>query len=251
MEKVPAWSTGDSQIDSLFSSDGGLVPSLILVSGDGGTGKSTLLRQLSDKLQKTGAAAIYFSSEENLYNIKQAAARLNLNFIVDEAKSVAEIIAKCTEYRKAHPGQRLFVTVDSLQSFSHGTPKRQMEDLSLLYDWKQDATVFVVSQVNKKGISTGTNGIGHKVDAHLMLQQDKLKRSPTYGSFFVHMVKNRDGQANVSREYEIGADGFKFVPENKLKAKLAKLNDLMGGTDRVVRKANQGIRIAKFLKNFF
>ncbi len=251
VEKVPAWSTGDPEIDLLFTSDGGLVPSLILVSGEPGSGKSSLVRQLADKLQKTGAMAVVFSNEENMYNLKEAAQRMKLNFMVEEASSISGIIAKCNELRKANPGKRFFVMIDSLQSFSSGSSKKQMEDMELLYVWRKDATIFLVSQVGKKGVSLGVNGISHKVDSHLHLKQDKLKRSPTYGEFIVEMQKNRVGPANVQKLYTIGELGFKLSPPNPLKAKLAAINAALGGTDKAVRKVNQGIRIAKFFGKFF
>ncbi|MCX6030566.1 MAG: DNA repair protein RadA [Chloroflexi bacterium] len=189
---------------------GGIVPgSVVLISGDPGIGKSTLLLQLCASLAEGGGPVLYVSGEESASQIKLRAERLGIvtPHILVLAETHLESIASHIE--KTQP--RL-VVVDSVQSiYSDAIPSgagsvTQVRDCSaaLLRQAKaQTFPLFLVGHVTKEGAIAGPRVLEHMVDTVLYLEGER------FHSFrLLRATKNRFGSANEVGVFEMAERGM-------------------------------------------
>lgn len=248
-----SWPTGDTQLDQLFAGNGIKLGSLVLVTGPGGQGKSTFCEQLADKLAANPkASVVYNGREEAAEQMKLAIERLGLKngFYLTTHDTVDAILADCDKLRTEKPGQQLFLFVDSLQALSAHTQAAQVSVLSDLHDWakKNLIPVFVISMVGKSGVYLGSGKLNHIVDMNIKLHQDKSKRSATYGEFLLSVEKNRFGAANIERIYTLDSTGFKLLPPDSFKNRVAQLTGAVSTADAGLRKMNMGLRVFRGLR---
>ena len=176
---VPRTLTGIEEFDRAVG--GGLVEgSIILVAGEPGIGKSTLLLQVVAKLVEAGSSAIYFTGEETSIQVGQRARRLGLpldDLIVYPTRSADQIAATIAERRPA------FVVVDSVQAITVsgiesevGSPPQVKGSVSLLSEIVKQVgtTMLLVGQVNKDGGAAGPKMLEHMVDAVMMFEGDRF-----------------------------------------------------------------------------
>ena len=189
---------------------GGLVPgSVVLVGGDPGIGKSTLLLQASAQLAEGPSTVLYISGEESVHQIKMRADRLGLQeaalYVVSEV-SLDQIIGHIEQL-----GPRL-VVVDSIQAISSEELESSAGTVSqvkacataLLRLAKANGIpMFLVGHVTKAGSIAGPRVLEHIVDAVLYLEGDRFH---TYR--LLRGVKNRFGSTHEVGVFEMTEQGM-------------------------------------------
>ncbi len=202
--------TGVSEWDRVLG--GGLVPgSLVLIAGDPGIGKSTLLLQVMDhfaRLQKV----LYISGEESPQQLKLRASRLDLDgerLLVLGETSLETICDVLLEHRPA------IVAVDSIQTLrseqlesTPGSVGQVREGAAALMKIAkaENISVFLVGHVTKEGIIAGPRVLEHLVDTVLYMEGD---RSHTFR--LLRAVKNRFGSTNEIGVFEMKESGLRAV----------------------------------------
>lgn len=204
--------TGMSELDRVLG--GGIVPgSLILVGGDPGIGKSTLLLQVCRNLAEGSHKILYISGEESLAQIKMRAKRIgdfndNLSLLCETDLSVI------TEIIKKYKPEA--VIIDSIQtmfsdnvSSAPGSVSQVREATNVLMQLAKSLTVtiFIVGHVTKEGTVAGPRVLEHMVDTVLYFEGDR------YASYRVlRGVKNRFGSTNEIGVFEMKEQGLCEVP---------------------------------------
>ena len=204
---------GISELDRVLG--GGLVPgAFILLSGDPGIGKSTLLLEAVYELAKQGKKILYSSGEESAGQILLRAQRLghlHPNIYVANETNVDAISATL----QAHKPDML--VVDSIQTvFSPDVPSapgsvtQVRECAAKLLDVakSQDLPVWLVGHVTKDGSIAGPRVLEHLVDCVLYLEGE-----PNSGYRILRAVKNRFGSTGEIGVFEMNGDGLRPVAD--------------------------------------
>ena len=203
--------TGMRELDRVLG--GGLVPgSLVLVGGDPGIGKSTLLLQLAMALAREGRRILYVTGEESEQQIRLRAARLGqvpetlLLLCETDLESVLESAASVLPDA---------MVVDSIQTLSRadleggpGTVTQVREcGLAMLHYAKGSRTpVFLVGHVTKDGAVAGPRVLEHMVDAVLYLEGERYQHYRV-----LRAAKNRFGSTNELGVFEMLDSGLREV----------------------------------------
>lgn len=189
---------------------GGIVPgSLILIGGDPGIGKSTLLLQVSGQLSQTGGKVLYVSGEESASQIKMRADRLVVNsdhlYLYPET-DMASIRANIEQMNPD------YVVIDSVQTMQAPGIESAIGSVSqiravtgeLMQIAKTNGiTIFVVGHVTKGGAIAGPKILEHMVDTVLYFEGDLHH---TYR--ILRAVKNRFGSTNELGIFEMREGGL-------------------------------------------
>ena len=205
-------STGLSELDRVLG--GGMVQgSLILVGGDPGIGKSTLLLQVCRNLAENGRKILYVSGEESARQVKMRSDRLGgigaELYILSETN--LDAIEQAIDELKPET-----VVIDSIQTMfrediasAPGSVSQVRECTGLLLQIakSREVTVFLVGHVTKEGIVAGPRVLEHMVDTVLYFEGD---RSAMYR--ILRAVKNRFGATNELGVFEMLQDGLREVP---------------------------------------
>ncbi len=201
-------STGMSELDRVLG--GGIVKdSLVLVGGDPGIGKSTLLLQVCRNLSAEGRFVLYISGEESLQQIKLRAERIGE--FTDSLKLLCEtnleLIQGVIEQLKPE-----VVVVDSIQTFvsdavgaAPGSVSQVRETTGVLLRIAKGMglAVFIVGHVTKEGVVAGPRVLEHMVDTVLYFEGD---RHESYR--ILRGVKNRFGSTNEIGVFEMRTEGL-------------------------------------------
>ena len=192
---------------------GGIVPgSLVLVGGDPGIGKSTLLLQVCRNLAMSGNSVLYISGEESLRQIKLRAERIgefneNLQLLCE---TNLETIREVIERKKPD-----MVVIDSIQTMFHedissapGSVSQVRESTNILMQIAkgQGVSIFIVGHVTKEGNVAGPRVLEHMVDTVLYFEGD---RHASYR--ILRAVKNRFGSTNEIGVFEMQQSGLSEV----------------------------------------
>mgnify|MGYP002771678230 FL=1 len=192
---------------------GGIVPgSLVLVGGDPGIGKSTLLLQVCRNLALSGNSVLYISGEESLRQIKLRAERIgefneNLQLLCE---TNLETIREVIERKKPD-----MVVIDSIQTMFHedissapGSVSQVRESTNILMQIAkgQGVSIFIVGHVTKEGNVAGPRVLEHMVDTVLYFEGD---RHASYR--ILRAVKNRFGSTNEIGVFEMRNTGLEEV----------------------------------------
>lgn len=189
---------------------GGVVPgSLVLIGGDPGIGKSTLLLQVSHQLAATGGKVLYVSGEESAQQIKLRAERLGsseTDFYLYPETDMGEI-SRAIEHIKPE-----FVIIDSIQTMTQpdissvaGSVSQVRETTAELLKLAKTngIAIFIVGHVTKEGNIAGPRMLEHMVDTVLYFEGEK------HHSFrILRAVKNRFGSTNEIGIFEMRETGL-------------------------------------------
>ena len=203
--------TGIAELDRVLG--GGIVPgSLVLVGGDPGIGKSTLLLQFMAGVAATYGQVLYVTGEESLQQVRMRAARLCVNradIAVATETCVEELIGLAEQRRPA------LLAVDSIQTvFTREagslpgsiTQVRESAARLLALAKQQGIPVFLVGHVTKEGSIAGPRVLEHMVDTVLYFEGDR-------GQVFriLRAVKNRFGSTNEIGVFTMREQGLAEV----------------------------------------
>jgi DNA repair protein RadA/Sms len=203
--------SGVTEFDRVLG--GGIVPgTLVLIGGDPGIGKSTLLLQVADKLSDAGALVLYVSGEESERQIKLRGERLAVSaknvFLLPETN--LENIFR--EIERLKPGA---IIVDSIQtvfsSVIESAPGsvsqvREVAHQFLLLAKNRGIPVFLIGHITKEGSIAGPKALEHIVDTVLYFEGERH-----HNHRIVRAVKNRYGAANEVGVFEMTGRGLMAV----------------------------------------
>ena len=208
LERIPV---GSPELDRVLG--GGLVPgSVVLVGGDPGIGKSTLLLQTAEAIASKGKRVLYFSGEESLEQIRLRASRLgvdsnelyvaaetDVNILIEQAQSINPAV----------------VIIDSIQTVYSGDLSSAPGSVGQVRDCagrlirlakETGIAVFLIGHVTKEGAIAGPRILEHMVDAVLYFEGER------HLSFrLLRAVKNRFGSTNEVGVFQMESGGLKDV----------------------------------------
>lgn len=189
---------------------GGIVPGGgVLISGDPGIGKSTLLIQMAAAVAESGRSVLYVSGEESAHQVKQRAARLGVeppNLFLLPDVNLDNVLAQA---QKLNPGLIIVdsiqaVYLDALQSSAGSvTQVRECTSLLLRLAKAENIPLFLVGHVTKEGSIAGPRVLEHMVDTVLYLEGDRF-----HAYRLLRSVKNRFGSTNEVGVFEMKAQGM-------------------------------------------
>ncbi len=203
--------TGIEELDRVLG--GGIVKgSLVLVGGDPGIGKSTLLLQVCQRLSASGRKLLYISGEESLKQIKLRANRMgqfteNLYLLCETSLG---IIRGIIEQHKPD-----MVVIDSIQTMYNeevgsapGSVSQVRESTNVFMQLAKglNISIFIVGHVTKEGTVAGPRVLEHMVDTVLYFEGD---RHASYR--ILRGVKNRFGSTNEIGVFEMRKEGLAEV----------------------------------------
>jgi DNA repair protein RadA/Sms len=203
--------TGIGELDRVLG--GGIVPgSLVLVGGDPGIGKSTLLLQMCRNLSQAKQKVLYISGEESLQQIRMRAERMgefteHLMLLCEtNLEDIREAITRVNPQ---------IVIIDSIQtmynenvSSAPGSVSQVRESTGVLLQIAKgmNITIFIVGHVTKEGVVAGPRVLEHMVDTVLYFEGDR------YASYrILRGVKNRFGSTNEIGVFEMRSSGLEEV----------------------------------------
>lgn len=208
-DEAPRRSTGLLELDRVLG--GGLVPgSAVLVGGDPGIGKSTLLLQAAAQYARSGGATIYVSGEEAPAQVRLRAQRLGVASApvgLAAETSLADILATV----KSADTPDLII-IDSIQTLwsdslesAPGTVSqvRACAQALVRFAKRSGATVVLVGHVTKDGQIAGPKVVEHIVDTVLYFEGD-----PSHRYRILRAVKNRFGPTDEIGVFEMRGDGL-------------------------------------------
>lgn len=211
--------TGLTELDRVLG--GGLVKgSLILISGDPGIGKSTILLQICEYLGKN-LRILYVSGEESARQIKLRAGRLGVSSPNLRILSETDVQLVVEHIRTEKPD---IVMIDSIQTMNYTdlnsspgsvTQVRECTNAIMRCSKSLDIPAILVGHVNKDGAIAGPKVLEHIVDAVLYFEGD---RQMTYR--ILRAVKNRYGSTNEIGVFDMGEAGLRQI-ENPSQAMLS------------------------------
>ncbi len=209
------YTTGLSELDRVLG--GGIVKgSLVLIGGDPGIGKSTMLLQICEYLGQ-GLRIMYVSGEESARQIKLRATRLGVQSPSLMVLTETDVQYVVEQIRSERPD---LVMVDSIQTMNHTeltsspgsvTQVRECTNTMMRCAKTLDIPVIIVGHVNKDGAIAGPKVLEHIVDAVLLFEGD---RQMTYR--ILRAVKNRYGSTNEIGVFDMGDHGLQQVENPSL-----------------------------------
>lgn len=203
--------SGVAEFDRVLG--GGIVPgTLVLVGGDPGIGKSTLLLQVADKLSAGGAVVLYVSGEESERQIKLRGERLGIqarNLYLLPETNLESIFHEVERLKPAAIIIDSIQTVFSAQIESAPGSVSQVREVAhqfLLLAKNQTIPVFLIGHVTKDGSIAGPRALEHIVDTVLYFEGERH-----HNHRIVRATKNRFGAANEVGIFEMTGAGLVAV----------------------------------------
>lgn len=212
LESASRMTTGIRELDRVLG--GGIVQgSLMLIGGDPGIGKSTLLLQVCRNLAANGRTVLYVSGEESVQQIRMRAERIGE--IADSMLLLAEtdLGAVRETIDEIRPD---ICVIDSIQTMFSGdvasapgsvSQVREATGILLMIAKSLNISIFIVGHVTKDGAVAGPRVLEHMVDTVLYFEGD---RSASYR--ILRAAKNRFGSTNEIGVFEMRDTGLAEVP---------------------------------------
>lgn len=212
MSRQQRLTSGIGELDRVLG--GGMIPgSLVLVGGDPGIGKSTLLLQVCRHVAAENKKVLYISGEESLQQIRIRAERIgdfsdSLLLLCDtNLDDIAEVL------KREKPAATVIDSVQTMYSEAVSSAPgsvsqvRQATNLFLQLAKTLNITIFLVGHVTKEGVVAGPRVLEHMVDTVLYFEGDR------YAAYrILRSVKNRFGSTNEIGVFEMRKDGLAEVP---------------------------------------
>ncbi len=212
ISQTPRVDTKNGELNRVLG--GGVVPgSMVLIGGDPGIGKSTLLLQVSGSLSDQGGKLLYVSGEESANQIKMRAQRLGVSgseFYLYPETDMGSILQNIEDLKPD------YVIIDSVQTMQMpevtsavGSVAQIREVTAALMQVAKTngITIFIVGHVTKGGAIAGPKILEHMVDTVLYFEGDMHR---TYR--ILRAVKNRFGSTNEIGVFEMRDGGLVEVP---------------------------------------
>lgn len=209
-EEEQRYKTGLGELDRVLG--GGIVKgSLVLIGGDPGIGKSTILLQICNHLGKN-LKILYVSGEESKRQLKLRATRLNIDSNNLYVMSETDIETIVSQIDLDSPD---LVIIDSIQTMNHSeltsstgsvTQVRECTNLLMHVAKSMDIPILIVGHVNKDGGIAGPKVLEHIVDVVLYFEGD---RQNSYR--ILRGIKNRYGSTNEIGVFQMRDSGLKEV----------------------------------------
>jgi DNA repair protein RadA/Sms len=210
--KEKRFSTGLKEVDRVLG--GGVVEgSLILLSGDPGIGKSTLLLKIAEGMVKGGKKVLYVSTEESLHQMYLRVERLQIErssqLFLFATDSFEEIVGHLFSL------QPQVVIVDSIQNLGRRGTDFLPGSVALIRDLsvqfmevakRDNVALFLVGHVTKEGLVAGPRTLEHLVDVVLYLEGD-----PQRPLRMLRGIKNRFGSTQEVGILEMGEEGLSEI----------------------------------------
>jgi len=210
-EAMARLTTGIGELDRVLG--GGVVEgSMVLVGGDPGVGKSTLLTQMCANIARDGRTVLYVSGEESARQIKLRANRLGASgsgFYVLSENDMTTVEKRMDQLKPD------IMVVDSIQTMylpelasAPGSVSQVRESASLMMKLAKSAgiSVFLVGHVTKEGSIAGPRVLEHMVDAVLYFEGDRENHYR-----LLRAVKNRFGSVNELGMFEMVESGMQEI----------------------------------------
>ena len=207
------WASGINEFDRVLG--GGIVPgAAILLSGEPGVGKSTLLLEVASRAAKTGAKVLYVSAEESVSQVRLRASRtgaLTDNLYLAAETDLSTIIGQVDAIQPS------LLIVDSVQTVASsavdglaGGPSQVKEVASVLIRVAKERNlpILLVGHVTKDGSIAGPRLLEHLVDVVCHFEGDRQTALR-----FVRALKNRFGPTDEVGCFEMTGDGIAEVPD--------------------------------------
>jgi DNA repair protein RadA/Sms len=203
--------TGVEGVDELFGGAGFMPNFTFTLAAAPGTGKTSILLQILELLEKTGKKTVYISGEENVEQLAFTCKRLNVSKVplanlTDIDEIIKEIIANKFD----------FVVIDSLPSISCSTRmnRKELEEYittKIVKTAKDNEIVIgVILHFTKTGTYKGSTLLPHSVDCNIIMTRNE----DDYNLRDVDVTKNRFGTAGQAT-FEMTASGFTFEALNE------------------------------------
>lgn len=219
---------------------GGIVPgSLILLSGEPGIGKSTVVAQLADALVKNRQNVIYVSGEESAVQVKSRLLRLNCD--ISQMKFISETNVEkiCSTAFKEKPELLIIDSIQTVYSVESDSEAGNISQIRagavkfLELAKQHDVAIILIGHITKDGQIAGPKSLEHIVDAVIQLEVE------TSNDFrILRAVKNRFGSVNELGIFEMTGQGLKeiksssaiFLGDNKEKITGSVVSCIIEGT---------------------
>lgn len=212
LNETPRILTEINEVDRLLG--GGVVPgSLVLIGGDPGIGKSTLLLQLSQALAKRGLTVLYISGEESLEQTSLRARRLKIE--TDKLFVLAETNFSLIKQEIDELKPDILV-VDSIQIVykpeigsapGSVTQVRETTTEFMHLAKGRNISTFLIGHVTKSGEIAGPRVLEHLVDTVLYFEGDKQQQYR-----MIRVIKNRFGGTDEIAVFQMGQEGLIEIP---------------------------------------
>lgn len=204
-------STRDPEIDRVLG--GGLVPgSLVLLSGEPGIGKSTLVTAIAGQFSRAGQSVLYISGEESAHQLSQRFLRLEIPLEQINFLEPYPIESLVSAVEKEKPELAIIDSVQTLNSLEMdspaGSPNLVRYATSLLLDLakRSNIPILLIGQVTKDGSVAGPKMLEHLVDVVLSIEGD-----PQHLYRLLHANKNRFGSTDEVGVFEMTQKGLQAV----------------------------------------
>ena len=200
--------SGYGEIDRVLG--GGIVPgALILLGGDPGIGKSTLLLQVSGRIAEESGKVLYASGEESDMQLKLRAHRLGINSSNLLVQAETNLDTILNETKRSQP---MLLVIDSIQTMYVGSVESAPGSVSqvrectarlLRFAKDQDIPVIIIGHVTKDGTIAGPRMLEHMVDVVLYFEGER-----SYQFRILRGIKNRFGSTSESGLFTMEEEGL-------------------------------------------
>jgi DNA repair protein RadA/Sms len=205
--------TGIGELDRVLG--GGLVPGVtILVGGEPGIGKSTLLLQAADSIAMLSGSVLIATAEESTHQVQMRARRVGVrsdDVLIASIHDVDDIIALVEDRKPAAIIVDSIQTVSSVEIAGSAGGVAQVRDSAaklIAFSKKSGTPVILVGHVTKDGSIAGPRTLEHMVDVVLYLEGES-----DIGFRFLRSIKNRYGSVNEVGVFDMTAEGLTEVPD--------------------------------------